>query len=117
MSWANIVSVNRLSAVCSKQKIIAYGRTASKWTPDHSVRNGIASSNTLDIIGNSSKYQVQQGRSGLNRMATLHSQIMKRTSDFHCQIRETVFGIAKDILDYSTAFDTSDCVFDYDPHS
>lgn len=45
-------------------------------------------------------------------MTAVHAQIVQSTGDFHHQIREILFGVAKNILDNATALDASNRVFD-----
>ena len=45
----------------------------------------------------------------------IDSEIVQATSDFHSHIRQVVFGVAANVLDYPTAFDACNGMFD--PHA
>ena len=44
-------------------------------------------------------------------MTTIHSQIVERARNFYDEVRKSFFGIAKNIFDNSTTFDTCNRVF------
>ena len=50
-------------------------------------------------------------------MAAFKPQVMKSTSHFHDHIRKAFFGIAEDIFDNPTSFDTCNRIFNHDPGS
>ena len=50
-------------------------------------------------------------------MAAIHPQVMKGTSHFHHRIRKAIFGVAENIFDNATTFDTCNRIFNTDPGS
>lgn len=44
-------------------------------------------------------------------MTTIHSQIVERASNFYDEVRKSFFGVAENIFDNSTTFDTCNRVF------
>lgn len=47
--------------------------------------------------------------------AMSNAQVMQGTSDFHDQIREVVFAVAKGVFDNSATLNTSNCMFNANP--
>jgi hypothetical protein len=49
---------------------------------------------------------MEYGRDRRKGITALHSEIMESTGDFHHEIRKAFFGVAKDILNNTTTFDS-----------
>jgi hypothetical protein len=50
-------------------------------------------------------------------MTTSHPQVMQSTGNFHNQVRETFFGVAKCILDNSTPLNAGNHMLDLNPET
>jgi hypothetical protein len=50
-------------------------------------------------------------------MTASYTQIMQATSNFHNQVRKTLFSVAECVLDNSTALNTGNHMLDLNPES